>query len=316
MKKNLLVICLVSILFSLVGCSQRNNTNTDDSAPQDMDISSANGYFLSKRCDGIRPYGVITINDSVIISDMGENCLLEYDTQGNEIRRLGRLGNGNGEFIRPSGLTYCDERLYVVDTGNSRIQVFDMEYQYQTEYKLEEEFSESASDMFYTDIAVGKDGIITVLSNSVVEEKARVYTSRSNGYVQKTPFVLNGYTCCEADKVYCINTFELFENGSSFDAVVNNSSMYEFADNELHELFKFPYKYGPTDFAVDGDDVYVLSCVWARLDHFKINGSYVETIWEFESLSPESYLARISQGGFVITDGQNNVAYFLSYEGN
>ncbi len=88
--------------------------------------------------------------------------------------------------------------------------------------------------------------------------------------------------------------------------------MYELVNDEMRDVFKFPYKYGPTDFVVDGEDVYVLSCLWARLDHFKSDGSYIETIWKFDSLSPESCLTRTSQEGFIVTDRRNNAAYFLS----
>lgn len=311
MKRVFLVILLTVLLLAFAGCSSHNEENDDNSKPQAFKLFMAEGYTLSGRCSGITPFGAVALENSVIICDMGENCLREFDFQGNEIRKVGQLGNGNGEFLRPSGLAYRNERFYVVDSGNSRIQILDMNLEYQSEYALDE-LVESVADMFYTDIAVCEDGVVTVLTNSVLKENARVYISDSNGSVQKTPFILNGYTNCEKDRVYCANTFELFESDSSYDASTRESGLYELVNDELHDIFKFPYKYGPTDFIVDGDDVYVLSCVWAQLDHFKSDGSYIETIWEFDSLSPESCLAHTSQEGFIVTDRQNNVVYFLS----
>lgn len=313
MKRVYLVILVTALLFS--GCSTRNKMNDDNAAPQELELILVEGYMLSGKCNGITPYGAAVLENSVIICDMGNNCLREFDFQGNEIRRVGRLGNGSGEFIRPSGLAYCNERFYVVDSGNSRIQILDMNLEYQGEYALDE-LGKSASGMFYTDIAVCEDGVVTVLTNSVLKESARVYISDSNGSIQKTPFVLNGYTNCEKDRVYYTNTFELFENDSSYYAIIQESGLYELVNDELCDICKFPYKYGPTDFIVDGDDMYVLSCVWAQLDHFKTDGSYLETIWEFDSLSPESCLVRTAKEGFVVTDGQNNVVYFISRESN
>lgn len=317
MKKIFLVIWETALLFSFAGCSAHDGTNTTpndgNAAPQELELLMAEGYTLSAKCNGIVPYGAAALENSVIICDMENNCLREFDLQGNEIRSVGRLGNGNGEFIHPSGLTYCNESFYVVDSGNNRIQIFNADLEYQSKYALDK-LEEGDSNTFYTDIAVCEDGIVTILTNSVLKENARVYITDSAGSVRKTSSVMNGYTNCKKNAIYYANTFELFENDSSYDAVIQESALYEFERNELRCIFNFPYKYGPTDFIVDGDDVYVLSCVWARLDHFKIDGSYLETIWKFDSLSPESCLACTAQGGFVVTDGQNNVIYYISRE--
>lgn len=305
------MILLTVSLLAFTGCSSRNEKSDDDSPPEAFDLFMAEGYTLSAKCSGITPFGVAALGDSVIVCDMGGDCLREFDFQGNEIRTVGQLGNGNGEFLRPSGLAYCNERFYVVDSGNSRIQILDVDLEYQSEYALNK-LAESDAGIFYTDIAACEDGAAAIMTNSAMEENARVYLSDANGSVQKTPFVLNGYANCEKDRTYFTNTFELYKDGSSYVAAIQESGLYELVEDELRDVFKFPYKYGPTDFIVDGDDVYVLSCVKAQLDHFKTDGSYIETIWKFDELYPESCLARTSQGGFVVTDRMNNAAYFIS----
>lgn len=310
MKRVFLVILLTVSLLAFAGCSSRNEMNDDNTAPQAFGSIMAKGYKLSGKCSGITPFGAAALENSVLICDMGNNCLIEFDFQGNEIRKVGQSGSGNGEFFHPSGLAYCNERFYIVDSGNSRIQILDMNLEYQGEYALDI-LGESDQNIFYTDIAACEDGVVTVVTNSVLKENARVYLADSNGSVHKTPYILNGYTNCAKDRMYYINTFELFENASAYDAVIRESALYELMNDELRDLCKFPYKYGPTDFIVDGDDVYVLSCVWAQLDHFKTDGSYIETIWKFDSLSPESCLVRTSQGGFIVTDKQNKAAYFI-----
>lgn len=311
MKRVFPVILLTVLLAASAGCSSRGDKYDDNSAPQALNFVMAEGYTLSGQCSGITPFGVAARGDSVIICDMEDNCLKEFDFQGNEIRTVGKLGNGNDEFLRPSGLAYRNERFYVVDSGNNRIQILDMNLEYQGEYALDE-LDYVDENIFYTDIAVREDGVVTVLTNSVFKENARVYLSDSNGSLQKTQIILDGYTDCEQDgRMYYTNTFELFERAPSYEAVIRESGLYEIVNDELREIYKFPHKYGPTDFIVDGDDVYVLSCVWAQLDHFKTDGSYIETIWEFDELSPQSCLVHIPQGGFVVTDRQNDVAYFL-----
>lgn len=313
MKRVSLVILLTVSLLAFAGCSSRNEKHDDGSAPQSFELFIAEGYTLSGKCSEITPFGVAALENSVILCDMGDNCLREFDFQGNEIKKVGQLGNGNGEFIRPSGLTYCNERFYVVDSGNSRIQILDVNLVYQSEYALDK-LDERAEGFSYMDIAVCENGVSAILTNSVLEQNARVYLSDSNCSVQKTPIILNGYANCEKDRMYFTNTFELFKNGPSYSGIIQESGLYEFVNDELRDVFKFPYKYGPTDFIINGDDVYVLSCVWARLDHFKTDGSYIETIWKFDSLSPESCLACTPQEGFIVTDRMNNVAYFLNHD--
>lgn len=316
MKKMMLSVLLTGMLLTMVGCSFSEEQTENDSAPQELNLSISENYTHISNCNDIIPYGLVALKDSAVICDMENNCLREFDFYGNEIRRIGQLGNGNGEFINPSGLAYCDEKFYVVDAGNKRIQILNADFEYQEKYTLSE-LTNSPDDMFYSDIAVCGNGRISVLTNSVLKEEARVYLiNLLDDSLQKTSYVMNGYTCSEKDQLYYINTFKLSESDSSCDAMIQESSLYELVNNELCEVFQFPYKYGPTDFIIDGNDLYVLSCVWAQLDHFTMDGSYVETIWEFDSLSPESCLAHTLQGGFVVTDRQNGTVHFLNYDGD
>jgi hypothetical protein len=49
-----------------------------------------------------------------------------FDREGNLLFRFGKIGNQKGEFQRPSSISRdARDRLYIVDSGNHRIQVFD-----------------------------------------------------------------------------------------------------------------------------------------------------------------------------------------------
>lgn len=311
-KKAFLAMVLVLLISFISGCAQNEKTGkgTDDDSPVALEWKVSGDYTLSGTSRGITPYGIALLQDSVFICDMDDHCLREFDFNGKELRTVGQLGNGNGEFIRPTGLSYSNESFYVVDSGNNRIQILDKDLEYQQEYILDQLSRDIGT--FYTDIAVDKDGTGIVLTNSVVQENARAYVFDSNGSVQKTSFVINGYASCEDNRIYCVNTFELFKDGTSHVGEVKDSKLFEYTNSNIREICELPYKYAPTDFVIDGDDLYVLSCGWAQLDHFKTDGSYIETIWEFEQLDPESFLERTPQGGFIVTDGQNKTVYFLS----
>ena len=309
-KKGSFVMIMIILLLAVAGCSSQKHASVDNAEPRSLEWIISNNYMLSGKSNGISPHGIAVLSDSVFICDRDDHCLREFDFNGKELRTVGQFGNGKGEFIRPTGLSYSNESFYVVDSGNNRIQILDKDLEYQQEYILDQLSRDIGT--FYTDIAVGKDGTGIVLTNSVVQENARAYVFDSNGSVQKTSFVINGYASCEDNRIYCVNTFELFKDGTSHVAEVKGSKLFEYTNSDIREICELPYKYTPTDFVIEGDDLYVLSCGWAQLDHFKTDGSYIETIWEFEQLDPESFLDRTPQGGFIVTDGQNKTVYFLS----
>ena len=53
--------------------------------------------------------------------------VLQFDQEGNYIKEWGSKGSGPGEFERPMSLTLLDDRIYVADSCNHRVQVFDLE---------------------------------------------------------------------------------------------------------------------------------------------------------------------------------------------
>ncbi|NKB72760.1 MAG: hypothetical protein GKR89_37285 [Candidatus Latescibacteria bacterium] len=81
-----------------------------------------------------------------------------------------KVGRENGSFIAPLSLAAgADERLYVLDAGNARIQVFDREGQYITQWGSPGstpgafDFGGGATaEEFAGSIAVGQDGCIYV----------------------------------------------------------------------------------------------------------------------------------------------------------
>lgn len=89
-KRVFLVILVTAMLFTFAGCSTRNQINDDstaskdvNAAPQELKLFMAEGYTFSGKCNEITPYGSAVLENSVIICDMGNNCLREFDFQGN-----------------------------------------------------------------------------------------------------------------------------------------------------------------------------------------------------------------------------------------
>ena len=73
------------------------------------------------------PDGVAVSNDGIIaVSDWGSDEVMKYSLQGKLLSVIGNnTGNNNGQFDSPRGLVFSSNKmLYVVDTDNHRVQVF------------------------------------------------------------------------------------------------------------------------------------------------------------------------------------------------
>ena len=87
---------------------------------------SGNGQFD-------HPYGVaVDAHRNIYVTDTGNNRIQKFDSVGTYLTQWGSLGTGNGEFNGPMGIHEIvlagdldGNAVYVVDSGNNRIQEFD-----------------------------------------------------------------------------------------------------------------------------------------------------------------------------------------------
>ncbi|WP_374688856.1 6-bladed beta-propeller [Promineifilum sp.] len=80
----------------------------------------------------LRPNAIAISGTTLAVADTENNRIAFYNTtNGSFIRWLGAQGTGNGQFDRPNGVAYdAAGNLYVADTWNHRIQVFNASLTY------------------------------------------------------------------------------------------------------------------------------------------------------------------------------------------
>jgi DNA-binding beta-propeller fold protein YncE len=85
-------------------------------------LGSGNGQF-SKVIPGI---DVDISDDSIYVIDKDLNNIQKFSDNGKFITKLGIEGEGDGQFNEPEDVAInpLDGRIYVTDTGNSRVQIF------------------------------------------------------------------------------------------------------------------------------------------------------------------------------------------------
>ena len=76
-------------------------------------------------------------NGDFYVSDgYGNSRIIQFSKEGRRVREWGTKGTDPGQFDLPHGITLDDQqRVYVADRANGRIQVFDSEGQFLREWK-------------------------------------------------------------------------------------------------------------------------------------------------------------------------------------
>ena len=118
-------------------------------------------------------------NSHVYVTDSLNNCIQEYDSDGNYINTIGSGGSGPGQFSQPRGIAACSNGiLFVADMGNGRIQKINSagamiaEYKAGTDIPTDAEISNIAigTQIFRTDFKYNQiyifDGNLNYLATS------------------------------------------------------------------------------------------------------------------------------------------------------
>jgi DNA-binding beta-propeller fold protein YncE len=86
-------------------------------------------YFAKKTMTDKKisaPAALRIIDKKIYMTDIQTNKAYVFDMAGKLLLEVGKPGTKDGEFNAPNGITADDEgNIYVVDTGNQRVQIFD-----------------------------------------------------------------------------------------------------------------------------------------------------------------------------------------------
>jgi sugar lactone lactonase YvrE len=95
--------------------------------------AAAPDYFFQPDDVLVAPNGDIFVGEG---HGGGNSRILKFDKTGKLIKTWGKLGSATGDFSQPHALAINSQgRLFVADRSNNRVQVFDQEGTFITEYK-------------------------------------------------------------------------------------------------------------------------------------------------------------------------------------
>jgi len=220
-------------------------------------------------------------------------------------RIIGRQGSGDGEFVNPHGVALDREgNLYVADTGNSRVQIFDGDGNYLMAI-ADQRFMEPNY------VAVDDAGRIYVTDAS---ETVHVFNSsgsplQSFGQPGSLPNQFTGIADLAVDgvgEVYVVDS----GNGRVQKFSLLNGLLFTLGDEgEAAELLDRPEGIG-----LDGDgNVYVADAGNRRVQEYAPGGTFRRSITG-EVNAPRD-VALDSQGNMYISDGGLGLIQILDVEG-
>ncbi|TGE34650.1 6-bladed beta-propeller [Desulfosporosinus sp. Sb-LF] len=157
------------------------------------------------------PGGLRIVGDKLYVTDIKKSKVLVFDLEGKLLKEIGSLGQKPGQFQAPNALTLDkDGNLYVVDTGNQRVEVFDKDYKYVR--SINGSLNGAGDSIFVNPRGIGIDsrGILYVVSNlthfvygfDLSDKDKKLFTFGGNGE-SNTQFSLpNGLFVDQNDNVY------------------------------------------------------------------------------------------------------------------
>jgi len=190
MKKNIFIftctICFMLVLLSGIIRSLANDIPQIElelkySFPQESQEEEGMYLFRGQR---------ITTDDkgNIYIVSRGDHEIQKFDITGRMIGRIGREGQGPGEFRGPTQVVPWNDKIVVMDNYNRKFQIFNRNGEYEDGFLL--------TKFGGFDFTISKDGIILMSPYQEVTDDSRLIHSFSlEGYSLGTfgkPMEVNG----------------------------------------------------------------------------------------------------------------------------
>ncbi|KAI6661881.1 NHL repeat containing protein [Oopsacas minuta] len=113
-------------------CTETGGHIVHNSTLKSIYVLSSNEDLVCEIRDCILPWGLAVSTLHLFISDILGNVVKVYSHTGGNIYTIGTFGNSSGQFDNPTGLAFesISRHLYIADSGNNRIQLFDCEFHF------------------------------------------------------------------------------------------------------------------------------------------------------------------------------------------
>jgi hypothetical protein len=268
------------LLLFLGGCVTTSKTHEDKMfAYFDDRIISSDATFIKSLHDSF-PFGDIVAmhfyDSKIFLLDESKNCIHVMDSDGRLLHRFGVVGNGSGEMMNPSAFFLENDEIYVAETGNRRIQIFDLDGISKGIISLRSipEFAQ------YLSIGKVKEGYL--LSVSTRESYPTAYFIKDDGTSIELSKQTIGLIAAIKDEAFYIESGEHKKIDEGFNFSTGENSVFRWNENDkslVKQAVSYPYGFSirPNAYSI-GKNWYALSFSFASIDKFDENWNYLETV--------------------------------------
>ncbi len=262
------------------------------------------------------PTGILFYNNYLYVTDLKDSSIYCIDLNGSILKKVGSLGSDRLEFKEPTAITAYDSQIYILDSGNYRIQVLTDELEYIDEIPLPYSYMYYITP--YVDLAVSDSGIY-VSSGSIDKEYAKIIhidTQHNQYYVGNE---LYGFLYHDTSNVYFINSGKIEKLYGLDNLNVNsNSSIYRLEGDKIYEQSIIGKSLYISDFVLLNNDLYYASYNGNAIKKINIETKSLETIIDFSKYYPDnkwsihSYLDVDLNGNIYVTNREDSAIYKIS----
>ena len=256
-----------------------------------------------------QPNGILCRDQDILVCDGGRNSVVQLSLEGEFLGEIGRLGMGELEFNRPTGITSYQGHIYVIDSKNHRIQELNEDLTFLQSFLLPD-FGGNES-FYFVDIAIDPNGNIYASSNNYDKHDQLIRLSESNEWINISDSFV-GFLDSYDGRLYGINSMELYTIKDGFGMMPGENKIYALDEKSTSEVAPLPFKYTAQDFIARDDCFYTLSRAWSSIDEFESNGTYRQTIVQFPDYEADYQYCNIdSLGNFWVTSRNRSTLYLI-----
>lgn len=258
------------------------------------------------------PAGILLQEDSFLVCDKTKGEIVRLSYEGERLASYGSLGNQEGQFYFPIQIREWDGNLYVLDSGNARIQVFDEDMTYICSIGYE---YGGATDMEFD----SKGNLYLALDPRMGVNACVYYIDMKNNAIMP---VKGAFACSlgkDEEHVYAVSLFEIYGEKSenkygtyySYMGYASGAAfMLTLDDGEVSKEQELIYDYNVTDFADYEGDFYFAGYKCATpygyiIDRAKApDYEYIESYELCGNMDQEGYID-IGEDGTMVTSSRS-----------
>lgn len=133
-KRHVFPLCF--LIFLLIGCS---TTSDDESIPIVTIVSDTVQSFITPQTNQnlVTPLGLLSHKDQLVVYDSGSVAMFVFDSDGNQLFKFGRSGEGPGEFRFIPEFWGFEDNYILFNPSSAKIIQYDTDGNYISESSIE-----------------------------------------------------------------------------------------------------------------------------------------------------------------------------------